>query len=33
MEIILGTPDGSSKVGQEEARFGLFGDNINLDTR
>jgi hypothetical protein len=33
-EIILDTSDGTARcVGQMEARFGLFGDNVNLDTR
>jgi hypothetical protein len=33
MEIILGTPDGTVNVGYEEARFGPFGDSVNLDAR
>jgi hypothetical protein len=34
MEIILGTPDVLlGDVGQVQARFNLFGDNINLSAR
>jgi hypothetical protein len=32
LEIILGTPmELLGDVGQMEARFGLFGDRVNLD--
>jgi hypothetical protein len=34
MTIILGAPDGTpSDVGEMEARFGPFGDTVNLDAR
>jgi hypothetical protein len=34
MEIISGTPDGTPRdIRQVEARFGLFGDSVNLDVR
>jgi hypothetical protein len=34
MEIFLATPKVLlGDIGQVEARFGLFGDSVNLDTR
>jgi hypothetical protein len=34
MEIFLAAPDGLlGDVGQIEARYSLFGDNVNLDAR
>jgi hypothetical protein len=33
MEIFSGTPDGRGDIGQVEARFGLFGDIVNLSAR
>jgi hypothetical protein len=33
IKIILDIANGTSNVGQKEARFDPFGDSVNLDTR
>jgi hypothetical protein len=33
IEIISGTPNGLSDVGQVETHFGMFGDSIYLEAR
>ena len=34
IEVVLGIPNGTlGEVDQVEARFGPFGDSVNVDTR